>query len=181
MLFFFFTKLDQMSRVGSRGRHPKCRPKNHQCLILAENFWEKNTLRSFPASISQGALNKADTDGLLILKASTASHSISAWSLDGWGNKGGKRENYSCMPMWKCSLISSEISEDDSNGALKKSPRHSSSSTMGPFWTEKNMLKKYAGLLTIFYWSLDHFLFCESSNIGQNISFLIAWNCQYFF
>ena len=30
MLFFsfFFTKLDQMSRVGSRGRHPKCRPKN---------------------------------------------------------------------------------------------------------------------------------------------------------
>ena len=30
MLFFsfFFTKLDQMSRVGSRGRHLKCRPKN---------------------------------------------------------------------------------------------------------------------------------------------------------
>ena len=28
MLFFsFFTKLDQMSRVGSRGRHRKCRPK----------------------------------------------------------------------------------------------------------------------------------------------------------
>ena len=24
--FFFFTKVDQMSRVGSRGRHPKCRP-----------------------------------------------------------------------------------------------------------------------------------------------------------
>ena len=22
------TKLDQMSRVGSRGRHPKCRPKS---------------------------------------------------------------------------------------------------------------------------------------------------------
>ena len=139
-----------MSRVGSRGRHPKCRPKNHQCLILAENFWEKNTLRSFPASISQGALNKADTDGLLILKASTASHSISAWSLDGWGNKGGKRENYSCMPMWKCSLISSEISEDDSNGALKKSPRHSSS-TMGPFWTEKKYAKKICR-------TSDHFL-----------------------
>ena len=29
MLFFlsFFTKLDEMSRVGSKGRHPKCRPK----------------------------------------------------------------------------------------------------------------------------------------------------------
>ena len=27
-LIFLFTKLDQMSRVGSRGRHPKCRPKN---------------------------------------------------------------------------------------------------------------------------------------------------------
>ena len=25
-MLFFFTKLDQMSRVGSRGRHPKCRP-----------------------------------------------------------------------------------------------------------------------------------------------------------
>ena len=33
-LFFFFTKLDQMSRVGSRGRHPKCRPKNHIFLYL---------------------------------------------------------------------------------------------------------------------------------------------------
>ena len=120
--------------------------KNHQqCLILAEIFWEKNTLASFPASISQGALNKADTDGLLILKASTASHSISAWSLDGWGNKGGKRENYSCMPMWKCSLISSEISEDDSNGALKKSPGHSSS-TMGPFWREKKCAKNIEGI-----------------------------------
>ena len=27
LFLFFFTKLDQMSRVGSRGRHPKCRPK----------------------------------------------------------------------------------------------------------------------------------------------------------
>ena len=28
MLFFsFFTKLDEMSRVGSKGQHPKCRPK----------------------------------------------------------------------------------------------------------------------------------------------------------
>ena len=26
-MLFLFTKLDQMSRVGSRGRHPKCRPK----------------------------------------------------------------------------------------------------------------------------------------------------------
>ena len=27
--FFFFTKFDQMSRVGSWARHPKCRAKNH--------------------------------------------------------------------------------------------------------------------------------------------------------
>ena len=31
--FSFFTKLDQMSRVGSRGRHPKCRPKNISKLL----------------------------------------------------------------------------------------------------------------------------------------------------
>ena len=181
MLFFFFTKLDQMSRVGSRGRHPKCRPKNHQCLILAENFWEKNTLRSFPASISQGALNKADTDGLLILKASTASHSISAWSLDGWGNKGGKRENYSCMPMWKCSLISSEISEDDSNGALKKIPRHSSSSTMGPFWTEKNMLKNMPDFWPFFIGVWTTFYFVNHQTLAKISAFWLHGIANIFF
>ena len=39
MLFFFFlfTKLHQMSRVGSRGRHPKYRPKNQE-IKLAYNI-----------------------------------------------------------------------------------------------------------------------------------------------
>ena len=50
MLFFsfsFFTKLDQMSRVGSRGRHPKCRPKK---LVLT------SVLNSAPSKYSLALL-----------------------------------------------------------------------------------------------------------------------------
>ena len=36
--FFFFTKLDQMSRVGSRGRHPKCR--SNKPILTAFNVTE---------------------------------------------------------------------------------------------------------------------------------------------
>ena len=32
---FFFTKFDQMSRVGSRARHPKCRAKMYIKALLA--------------------------------------------------------------------------------------------------------------------------------------------------
>ena len=129
---------------------------------------------------SQGALNKADTDGLLILKASTASHSISAWSLDR-GNRGGKRGNYSCMPMWKCSLISSEISEDDSNGALKKIPRHSSSSTMGPFWTEKNMLKNMPDFWPFFIGVWTTFYFVNHQTLAKISAFWLHGIANIFF
>ena len=39
--FFLFTKLDQMSRVGSRARHPKCRAKNSKKFqnLLASEFF----------------------------------------------------------------------------------------------------------------------------------------------
>ena len=37
-LFLFFTKLDQMSRVGSRGRHPKCRPKKDCLKVFTNTF-----------------------------------------------------------------------------------------------------------------------------------------------
>ena len=59
MLFFFFTKLDQMSRVGSRGRHPKCRPKNWvkegrlYCLPQMDKingFWNKFQTEQYPTN-----------------------------------------------------------------------------------------------------------------------------------
>ena len=41
--FFFFTKLDQMSRVGSRSQHPKCRPKT--LILLFHWFVRKQFLK----------------------------------------------------------------------------------------------------------------------------------------
>ena len=55
-LFSFFTKLDQMSRVGSRGRHPKCRPKNLNTsnFLLVSNE-ERPQINSFRHSVENNS------------------------------------------------------------------------------------------------------------------------------
>ena len=66
MLFFFlsfFTKLDQMSRVGSRGRHPKCRPKKYCCFSIF--FPTVSYLNNGSFSNSRGSKNNNFDLGVL--------------------------------------------------------------------------------------------------------------------